>query len=235
MKKLITLICILLCAASVLVSCKKTQPHKSAKPGPEKITTVLIDRTMPPASVESRTSAFAGVSAVYPKIKNTNTDGLINERIEKRHLDFASEYGTLISNITYDIKYNDHGVLSILFSAKSNETSVMLYLPVNFNTAGGEEITLSSLFNKKDTAWRDAAALYINTQAKLRNLETHSEFTLERDKSFYLTDTALVIIYEMYEVTYASAGSPAFGIPYGVLKDHISDNGAIDVILSYQN
>ena len=64
--------------------------------------------------------------------------------------------------------------------------------------------------------------------------ELHSDATVSENSRFYLTEEALYVVYEMYEISYYTSGTPIFRIPYNVLSRYADENGAIAVILNLQ-
>ena len=230
MKKILLVIITMICIA-VLCSCKENTKTPPAPSVPEKTKQVSINSSGKPAVIMSESSTFSGVSATYPHVSGTGADIILNEEVIREISAFAAEYASSVDEIEYKITYNDRGILSILLYATNKTDQTVLYHPITFNSQSGGRITLDTLFESDNDTWKNVAAFYAETLVRLNRTDTHSDVKITEDKDFYLTDTKLVIFYELYEISYYAQGSPYFEIPYSVLEQYANPDGAMHVIL----
>lgn len=128
------------------------------------------------------------------------------------------------------------------FEIKTNERSVLSLLQVNyaytppmahgmtfaksltFDTRTGKNYSLSELF-KPGSSYVQAISEQIRVQLKERNLPLLEEFKgIAPDQDYYIADKALVIYFQLYEITPYYVGFPMFPISVYSLEGLIAED-----------
>ncbi|MDH7480283.1 MAG: DUF3298 domain-containing protein, partial [Syntrophomonadaceae bacterium] len=181
------------------------------------------------------------IKFAYPRVEGLS-DLKVQQKINKNIRDLVQEMienpqpggqlpGKPDISGDYKVEVNRNGVLSIRFSEESYvEHAAHPFTRVDsrtYNLENGQVYELSDLFRPgSDYVARINAS--IKLQFKEKQLPTIREFeTISNDQNFYLTDTDLVIYFQLYEYTPYYVGIPEFSIPYSSLADIINPRGPI--------
>lgn len=133
----------------------------------------------------------------------------------------------------FSVKCNTGGILSLLFGYYDMNTGELLMkkpYTVDINTLG--EITLEQLFDPSDDRWRALMPDIVSEQAESRGLVLLSDILpIEDGRLFYVTETAVTVIYRPYEIATYSAGWPEFSIRFDKLKTYAAGDGYVERLL----
>lgn len=132
---------------------------------------------------------------------------------------------------SYEIKNNQRHVLSL---SQSNYTyhhhaaHGMTYMKsLTFDTQTGKMYQLKDLF-KPGSDYIKRLSTIIRSQIKQREIPLLGEFTsIQPNQDFYIADKALVIYFQLYEITPYYVGFPMFPISVFQLQDMIDENGPL--------
>jgi|SRR5699024_9626983 len=132
---------------------------------------------------------------------------------------------------TYEIKTNERSVLSIAFSnyaiyyKAAHGLTIMKSL--TFDTETGKSFKLRELF-KPDSNYIDILSEKVKKQISARNVPVFEPFTTIRpDQDFYIADKALVLYFQLYEITPYAYGFPIFPISVYELENIIAEDGPL--------
>ncbi|WP_407269889.1 RsiV family protein [Radiobacillus sp. PE A8.2] len=134
----------------------------------------------------------------------------------------------------FEIKTNERGLLSILFSNYAYSAPMAHGMTVvqslNFNVKTGQEYQLQDLF-KPNSNYIQVLSKQIEKQIKERDIPLLGNFTTIRpNQDFYLSDKCLVIYFRLYEITPYYVGFPMFPISVYSLEDIINPNGPLSIL-----
>ena len=176
----------------------------------------------------------------YPKVTNMTNQQLqryINHVIvvETQQL-INKQVGHMPTTVeeilgSYEIKNNQRQVLSLLLSNYTYHLQAahgMTYLKsLTFDLKKGKKCELKDLF-KPGVDYVKRLSDIINLQIKQRDLPLLNEFTkIQPNQDFYIADKALVIYFQLYEITPYVYGFPMFPISVYDIQDLIDENGPL--------
>ena len=132
---------------------------------------------------------------------------------------------------TYELKNNQRNVLSLTLSnysyyyhAAHGMTNIK---SLTFDLEKERLCQLSDLF-KQGSNYVDKISKLIHAQIKQRNIPIINEFTVIRpNQYFYIADKALVIYFQLYELTPYVFGFPMFPISVYDIQDIIEEEGPL--------
>ena len=132
---------------------------------------------------------------------------------------------------TYELKNNQRNVLSLTLSNYSyyyNAAHGMTNIKsLTFDLEKERLCELSDLF-KPGSNYVDTISKLIHAQIKQRNIPLINEFTVIRpNQYFYIADKALVIYFQLYELTPYVFGFPMFPISVYDIQDIIDEDGPL--------
>ncbi len=138
----------------------------------------------------------------------------------------------------YHVKLFKNGLLSLLYEnygyAQHAAHGITYQSSQTFNLEDGSEYRLEDLF-KPGSNYVDRLSDIIRREFKSRDIPMLTEFkAIDRNQSFYLTDQAVGIYFQLYEYTPYVYGFPTFEIPFRDLMDIIDPNGPIGRLLNAQ-
>ncbi|MBO1001394.1 DUF3298 and DUF4163 domain-containing protein [Pseudogracilibacillus auburnensis] len=135
---------------------------------------------------------------------------------------------------TYEIKTNDRHILSLslsnyaIFYHAAHGLTIMKSLTFNMET--GKSYVLKDLF-KPDSNYVEVLSDIIRRQINERNIPLLEPFTTIRpDQDFYIADKALVIYFQLYEITPYYIGFPMFPISVFELEGILREDGPLGVM-----
>lgn len=135
----------------------------------------------------------------------------------------------------YEIKTNERNVLSLSFInyAYTYQAAhgLTLIKSLTFDIKTGKSYTLKELF-KPGSDYIGRISEIIKAQIKERDVPLLDEFKAIRpDQDFYIADKALVIYFQLYEITPYVYGFPMFPISVYSLQDIIAEDSPLDKML----
>lgn len=138
----------------------------------------------------------------------------------------------------YHVKLFKNGLLSLLYEnygyAQHAAHGITYQSSQTFNLEDGSEYRLEDLF-KPGSNYVDRLSDIIRREFKSRDIPMLTEFkAIDRNQSFYLTDQAVVIYFQLYEYTPYVYGFPTFEIPFHDIMDIIDPNRPIGRLLNAQ-
>ncbi|MGI6226201.1 MAG: DUF3298 domain-containing protein [Peptococcales bacterium] len=135
---------------------------------------------------------------------------------------------------TYEIKNNQRGILSlsIINYNFSGGAHGMTYIKsLTFDIATGREYQLGDLFIKGSNYIARLNEI-IREQIAERDIPIINEFeTIKPNQDYYIADKALVIYFQLYDLTPYAYGFPYFPISVYEIKDIIDENGPLGIML----
>jgi len=172
---------------------------------------------------------------VYPQVQDAAGAELINSTICEKVVEQAAILGVPVLSC-YKVEYNRNGIFSLrmlLYDLYGDFEKYLACVPLTFNVETGELYSLKDFFNSEDQSWRGRIPDIITTQAADSNMVLLSDIMpVADDQPFYITDEAVVITYDLYEIATYSAGEPEFEIAVGELAEYIAPDGILNVFLS---
>ncbi|MFC4767592.1 DUF3298 and DUF4163 domain-containing protein [Effusibacillus consociatus] len=196
-----------------------------------------------PVSIQTVPIRVANVLVYYPRVEGL-TDPTVQEKINNTI--FQQVYALLTEqgygqhpNIEmrgfYEIKTNERGILSLTLSnyayipRHAHGLTIIKSLTLDVQT--GKVYELKELF-KPNSAYVQRISDIIRKQIKKRDLPLLGEFkSIRPDQDFYMADKALVVYFQLYEITPYYVGLPMFPISVYDLQDILDENGPLGKML----
>lgn len=170
---------------------------------------------------------------VFPKVEG-GAGETINSAVCAAVMDRAEYLG--ISVFTdYRVEYNRNGIFSIrmfLYDMYGEEEARIDCVPLTFNSETGELYHISDFFDSEDQNWRGRIPDIITAQAADYQMVLLSDILpISDDRQFYITDEAVVLMYDLYEIATFSAGEPEFEIPVDDIAECLDDTSVLNAML----
>lgn len=176
----------------------------------------------------------------YPRItgmQNKQLQELINNTILRQNQQLINEQtGNMDTTVVdlygyYEIKNNQRDVLSLSlnnyvyhYHAAHGMTVIK---SLTFDLQKGKQVALKDLFKPGSDYVKKISDL-IAVQIKERDIPLLVDFTaIKPDQDFYIADKALVVYFQLYEITPYAYGFPMFPISVYGLQDIIDENGPL--------
>lgn len=194
-----------------------------------------------PVAIQSHVFKSGGTTIYYPRIvslPDRQAEERMNRAINQTVLALQQEQLKALPNAPeemvghYEVKTNERGLLSILFTnyayaphmAHGNTVAKSL----TFNTETGTIYTLASLFQPNANYVAKLSAI-VAEQIKRREIPLLNGFQrISPQQPFYLADKALVLYYPLYELSPYYVGFPMFPIPVYDIVDIAAEQGPLD-------
>lgn len=167
----------------------------------------------------------------HPFEKTMNT-AIVNQTQQLINLQIGSMPTTVVEMLgLYEIKNNQRQVLSLSFSNYTfhkHAAHGMTYIKsLTFDLEQEKICELKDLF-KSDSDYIQRLSAVISQQIKQRDIPLLNEFTaIQPNQDFYVADKALVIYFQLYELTPYVFGFPMFPISLYDLQDIIDEKGPL--------
>jgi len=189
-------------------------------------------------------SPFQDLIIDYPfatGFKTLNIQNIINSRIIKT----VNETGKLLEQgykspqMTvqgwYEIKTNEKGVLSLSIGnytiAYPAAHGLTIIKSLTFDISTGKEYRLEELF-KPGSDYVGTLSKIIERQIKEREIPILGEFKgIRPNQDYYIADKALVIYFQLYEITPYAFGFPMFPISVYEIQDIIREGSPLAAML----
>lgn len=170
---------------------------------------------------------------VYPRAEG-ETGKLINDAICSAVSSRAEELGIAVF-ADYRVEYNRNGIFSLrmfLYDMYGDADTSIDCVPLTFNSENGQLYRISDFFDSDSDLWRGRIPDIIAAQAEEYQMVLLGDvMPISDDRSFYITDEAVVIMYDLYEITTYSAGEPEFEIAVDDIAECIDDTSALNAML----
>ncbi|MBP3041283.1 DUF3298 domain-containing protein [Bacillaceae bacterium Marseille-Q3522] len=153
-------------------------------------------------------------------LANQAAQAAINEQIMKtvrKLIQNQGYYENPQTEITggFEIKTNERGVLSLTiehYSYSGGAHGITYLLGLTFDIQTGKKYRLADLF-KPDSQYVEALSKLVAKQIKERDILTLEPFqSIRRNQDYYIADKALVLYFQLYELTAYAYGFPYFPI-----------------------
>jgi hypothetical protein len=190
-----------------------------------------------PVDTVTRVYRAPNVTMLYPQVighRNMYAGMLMNKNIREKMTDLVRDLRqpdlkTIIDG-SYEIKNNQRGILSLSlvglaeFGGAHPMTKVY---SLTMDTATGENYQLHQLFVPGNT-YMDIINAEIARQIKARDIPLLEGFKgIAPDQDYYVSDTTLVVYFQLYELSPYAAGFPYFPIPIYSLTNVIPEDGLL--------
>lgn len=176
----------------------------------------------------------------YPQavgMQNQQLERYINQAIVHQTQQLIQEQvGNMPSSVqemlgTYELKNNQRQVLSLSLSNYTYHHQAAHGLTIikslTFDLEKGKLASLKDLF-KPGSGYVGRLSSLIDEQIKQRDIPLLGEFTgIRPDQDFYIADKALIIYFQLYEITPYVYGFPMFPISVYDIQDMIDENGPL--------
>lgn len=198
-----------------------------------------------PFSIQTNVVNFGPEQLVYyPKVigaEQWNWQRAVNEQIAKQSQELVSlQAGAFPTDLKtmlgyYEIKNNQRNVLSLTqlnYAYHEHAAHGMTYLrSLTFNHTNKEAYTLSQLF-LANSDYVGRLSELVAQQIKSRSIETFEPFhKIAPEQSFYIADKALVLYYQLYDITPYVFGFPIFPISVYEIADIIEEDAPLGAML----
>ncbi|MDF2652629.1 MAG: hypothetical protein K0Q73_8434 [Paenibacillus sp.] len=196
-----------------------------------------------PVQVQTRLLSAPGVNIQYPFVSGLPypaAEDSINRLIYKQVHVLQQEQQKIQtgSNMEmtghYEIKTNERGILSLILSNYGYSYPMAhgntLAKSLTFNVNTGKSYSLAELF-KPGSDYVKVLSDEVAAQLRHRDLPTIQPFTeIQPNQDFYLADKALVIFFQLYEITPYYVGMPMFPISVYDLLPIAADPGPLTTL-----
>lgn len=194
-----------------------------------------------PVPIQTGSYVVPNIEIYYPFVyglPNLAAQGRMNAAIEAQARALIQEQqanqageGTTTMTGLYEIKTNERGVLSLTQSNYAYTPpaahGMTLLRSLTFDVNQGKAYSLGELF-QPGSAYIDRISDQIRAQIAARDVPLLGEFTeIAPDQSYYIADKALVIYFQLYEMTPYVYGFPMFPISVYSLQDILLENGPL--------
>lgn len=194
-----------------------------------------------PVGIKTMTISTGPTKVVYyPRVsgmQNKQLQEFINNTILRQNQQLINEQtGNMDTTVVdlygyYEIKNNQRDVLSMSLSnyvyhyhAAHGMTVIK---SLTFDLQKGKQAALKDLF-KPGSDYVKRISDLIAVQIKERDIPLLVDFTaIKPDQDFYIADKALVVYFQLYEITPYAYGFPMFPISVYDLQDIIDENGPL--------
>jgi len=191
-----------------------------------------------PVDIDTVHIAKPNLDIYYPKIikmQNIPVQQNINDDIKKSVDEMIRKQGYFQNPNTtmwasYEVKTNERGILSInlvndAYSGGAHGLTVMQGLTFDINT--GMKYELKDLF-KPNSNYQIILSDIVKKQIKARNIFLLGSFIgIKPNQDFYLADKALVLYFQLYELTSYAFGFPSFPISVYEIEDIIDQQSPL--------
>ncbi|MFP3388851.1 DUF3298 domain-containing protein [Brevibacillus sp. SIMBA_040] len=196
-----------------------------------------------PATVLTRTISRQNTTIYYPQLAglaNQQAEKDINKAILQTVQGLIHEQqrvqvpGNTQMQGSYEIKSNERGIFSVTLTNYAYTPQMahgMTFMgSVTADIQTGKLFTLRDLF-KPGSDYVKVISDNIKLQIKERNIPTLNGFTsIKPDQDFYLADKALVIYFQLYEITPYYVGFPMFPISVYDLEPIMNETGPLSIM-----
>jgi len=188
-----------------------------------------------PIALASHASSMGDCYIIFPQVQGVEAADAINDVMCSRVKERADELGLSVFT-EYRVEYNRNGIFSVrifLYDLYGAGERHLDCIPLTFNADTGELLSISDLFSGGDNRWRGRIPDMIAAQAADDEMILLNDLLpISDDRDFYITNEAVVIMYDLYEISIYSAGEPEFQIPVDELAEYLGEASPLNVFLS---
>lgn len=153
------------------------------------------------------------------------TQQLINKQADEMPTPLVEMDGS------FEIKNNQRNVLSLSLSNYAYHYQAahgMTYIEsLTFDLKERKQCSLSDLF-KPGSHYTERLTELVNEQIEHRDIQTFDDHVdIQPDQDFYIADKALVIYFQLYDITPYVFGFPMFPISVYAIADIINEDGPL--------
>ena len=194
-----------------------------------------------PVQIQTMVLQQQGITIYYPQVvglQNTDLQQSINQSINQlvhsliqwqHQQQGADSFTEMIGS--FEIKTNERNILSLSLTnyafAYQHAHGLTLIKSLTFNVQTGKLYSLKDLF-KPGSDYVGVLSKVIQKQINERDMQLLGDFSgISLDQDFYIADKALVVYFQLYEITPYYVGFPMFPISVYALQDIINENGPL--------
>ena len=181
------------------------------------------------ANVLPREVTILDSQTVWPHIEDVNNSAVqnqLNQYLEQElaHFTDSIKESKAAVQIDYRVNFNKNNILSLTITelvSPPRAAHPMTYLKAfTVNAKTGHRYQFSELF-RPDSDYPARVNAIIQKQLSQKQITFIAEYggIKENDQEFYLTPTALVVYYQLYEYTPYVYGFLKFSVPYAEIAD----------------
>lgn len=163
----------------------------------------------------------------------TNINNAIAKEVQSmlKQLGYVPNSKTTEINGFYEVKTNERGLLSIALNiygyTEHAAHGLTLLKSLTFDITTGNVYSLGDLFAPGSDYVKRISDI-VKAQIAERGIETLQPFaSIRPDQDYYVADKAIVVYFQLYEITPYVFGFPMFPISVYSLQDIIPDNSPI--------
>lgn len=198
-----------------------------------------------PVAVETFEYHWNGTTIYYPQMvkhSELHIEQKINRQIEKtvKQLIEAQKVQQDIQTFDqmiglYEIKTNERNVLSLTLTNYAIHAhaahGLTLKVAMNFELKTGENWDLSKQFIP-DSDFLSKLTKLVNQQIEMRDFPVFNEpVMVHSDQDYYIADKALVLFYQIYDISPYYVGLPMFPISVYEIEDILTDDSLLSRML----
>ncbi|MFC5648526.1 DUF3298 domain-containing protein [Paenibacillus solisilvae] len=196
-----------------------------------------------PVGIQTGTTTAPGTTIYYPQITGLSNRA-VQDQMNRAIIGLASylrqeqlkvQTGTNMQMIGhYEIKTNERGILSLILSNYAYSTPMAhgntIAKSLTFDVNTGKLYSLADLF-KPGSDYVSVLSKQISAQLKERDLPLLNGFTaISPNQDYYLADKAIVVYFQLYEITPYYVGFPMFPISVYTLQSITAEGGPLDTL-----
>lgn len=170
---------------------------------------------------------------IFPRVEGEAGE-TINSAICAAVADRAEQLGLPVF-ADYRVEYNRNGIFSIrmfLYDMYGEGDVCIDCIPFTFNSETGGLYSISDFFDSENQNWRGRIPDIITAQAADCQMVLLSDIMpIADDRPFYITDEAVVIMYDLYEISTYEAGEPEFEIAVDDIAECLDDTSVLNIML----
>lgn len=178
----------------------------------------------------------------YPVVhglKNAAVQHRINCAIQdmvKKMLSDQGYYSNPRTQVTasYELKTNERGIFSLSlnnYAFAGGAHGMTIIKSLTFDVSTGRIYSLADLF-KPGSDYQRVLSAIIEKQIKEREIPLINEFTgIKPDQDYYIADKALVVYFQLYDLTPYAYGFPEFPVTVYQVADIVDENGPLGRML----
>lgn len=190
-----------------------------------------------PVDLVTRVYRAPNVTMLYPQVfghESVNANTRMNLLIRNRTMELVKsliqpDIKTTIDG-SFEIKNNQRGILSLVLIGLADfggAHPMTKAASLTMDTASGQNYALHQLFAPGD-GYREIINAEIARQIELRQIPLLEGFNgISPEQDYYLSDSVLVVYYQLYELSPYVAGFPYFPIPLYMLTEVIPQDGLL--------
>jgi len=198
-----------------------------------------------PVAVETFEYHWNGTTIYYPQMvkhSELHIEQKVNRQIEKTVMQLIEaqkvqqDIQTFDQMIgLYEIKTNERNVLSLTLTNYAIHAhaahGLTLKVAMNFDLKTGENWDLSKQFIP-DSDFLSKLTKLVNQQIEMRDFPVFNEpVMVHSDQDYYIADKALVLFYQIYDISPYYVGLPMFPISVYEIEDILTDDSLLSRML----